>query len=526
MPRILLVFLLVATVAIGTAHAWDIRHHLDTKTPYWIQQNSSDWTPPPDKCFPVHFNLVARHGSRQPTKGDTKQMVNLQALIQKNKDAITNPKYQWMKTWVNPYIPQDAGYLVYAGEEEHYQLAKRFMQHYPTLFNETYEPSRYPIRSTQVSRAGRSANSFSFGVFEGKGKVGDCHYDPFFITATSNSLDDELRFFSICPKYRREVADNETAAIESTKYMNKILPGIAANMTKEINAANWTLSGLDAQNIFKACQFQASIDNITDQFCALITETFADQFNYLGDLSSYWEKGYGFPIDYTIACPLMTSFVDAIDSTIAAPVDIHSERANLRFGHAETVMPFIALLGIYKDKTPLKADSPADFIKDHLWRGTVLAPYASNIAWITYNCTAATNDATDYRVRMLVSEKEIPFPGCEAADRSGTKGVYCPLSAVKKLYAPALSCNFTKMCDIPPCLTPTPRPKSGDDDSDSEWNLNAKGGIVVIVIAIAFGALLGMVVLGGGWGLARYLQRKKQWKGYGILGDTDTQAVL
>lgn len=67
-----------------------------------------------------------------------------------------------------------------------------------------------------------------------------------------------------------------------------------------------------------------------------------EAFNYIADLESYYVKGYGSAIDYTIACPLLNNFMDAIDSVIEGPYDVHSERANLRFAHAETIMPFVA----------------------------------------------------------------------------------------------------------------------------------------------------------------------------------------
>ncbi len=63
--------------------------------------------------------------------------------------------------------------------------------------------------------------------------------------------------------------------------------------------------------------------------------------NYIDDLSSYWVKGYGYPINYDISCVLFNNFVDAIDTVINNPVTDHSLKATLRFGHAETIMPFL-----------------------------------------------------------------------------------------------------------------------------------------------------------------------------------------
>ena len=87
---LLCLFLFLLCASCG--YAWDIRQHLETKTPYWTQQNASTYTPPPSSCRgPIHLNLVARHGTRQPESKDVKLLNQLQVNIQLYKAAITNP---------------------------------------------------------------------------------------------------------------------------------------------------------------------------------------------------------------------------------------------------------------------------------------------------------------------------------------------------------------------------------------------------------------------------------------------------
>jgi len=102
--------------------------------------------------------------------------------------------------------------------------------------------------------------------------------------------------------------------------------------------------------------------SLADQFCSFFDEKDVDVMNYINDLSAYWKKGYGFRINYEIACVLMqnimvslhaglqsffrcflihTHFQDAITQVISSPVDQHSLRASLRFAHAETIMPLV-----------------------------------------------------------------------------------------------------------------------------------------------------------------------------------------
>jgi hypothetical protein len=48
---------------------------------------------------------------------------------------------------------------------------------------------------------------------------------------------------------------------------------------------------------------------IVDQFCSFFDKDDVGIMNYIDDLSSYWVKGYGYPINYEISCVLMQNFV-------------------------------------------------------------------------------------------------------------------------------------------------------------------------------------------------------------------------
>ena len=50
----------------------------------------------------------------------------------------------------------------------------------------------------------------------------------------------------------------------------------------------------------------------------------------------------------------------------------------------------------------------------------------------------------DYRVKLLVNEREIGVPSCS--------DLYCPLKEFMAIYeAPIYGCDFLRMCDIKPC---------------------------------------------------------------------------
>jgi multiple inositol-polyphosphate phosphatase/2,3-bisphosphoglycerate 3-phosphatase len=470
-----------------TAGEWDLKQHLGSKTPYFPHQNYSEYTPVPPQCQVVHLNLLARHGSRYPTSGDIKQFNKLQKIIATYGDAIP---YQWMRDWVNPFELEHSGFLTVQGEFEHYELAKRMEQYFSQTFNHEYEPDLYSIQSTQVSRTGLSANSFSFGLFEGRGKIGVAKFDPFFIWNTNQSQDYLLRFFDVCTNYRQHVYKNKTAAPESKLYGNMILPPMAQKLTVRLNVTGWILSADDVETLWALCGFQVSAQNISDQFCSFFDEEDVLQLNYMADIETYWIKGYGYPITSTMPCLLFADFISAMENVIHNSVGVHALRANLRFAHAETLMPFLALLGMFKDDQPLRANTPPDKIATRQWRQSYIASFAANLALVLYNCS--TQEAVDdFRVKLFHSEKEYMIPGCGE--------LLCPYSTFKQLYnKPLTQCNFDWICGIKPCTS------TSEQDG---WLLSTAktAGIIVSVGVGSF--LVGLAVMGGIWLIVHFCNR-------------------
>ena len=97
------------------SNCYDVSKHLATKTPYF-PQNSSTLTPPPEGCAVVHVNLLARHGSREPSFHSIESFILLQQEFQKYQEYF-NENYTWLTNWTEPYIEEEEGFLVYNGEE-------------------------------------------------------------------------------------------------------------------------------------------------------------------------------------------------------------------------------------------------------------------------------------------------------------------------------------------------------------------------------------------------------------------------
>ncbi|OMP11813.1 Histidine phosphatase superfamily, clade-2, partial [Corchorus capsularis] len=139
---------------------FDVRQHLSTVTRYGavkdIVDNSFIPSHIPDGCTPIHLNLVARHGTRSPTKKRLREMEKLadhvQELIKdvKDKELSLRKVPAWLQTWDSPWRGKlKGGELDSKGEEELYQLGIRVRERFPEIFNEEYHPDVYPIKATQ-----------------------------------------------------------------------------------------------------------------------------------------------------------------------------------------------------------------------------------------------------------------------------------------------------------------------------------------------------------------------------------------
>jgi hypothetical protein len=173
-----------------------------------------------------------------------------------------------MQTWTNPYSPLTIGELDNIGEQEHYDLAKRFLNRYNELLGQVYHPSIYPIQSTQVPRTSRSGNAFGFSLIEGQGNLGvtyasrwqylplqgPCRYEPFYVYSDSLSLDIDLRFFDNCPLYIEQVIDNNAVSFvvsgltkyqtsyNSVTYLSQYESEIIARIQEQLGCYDWSIT--------------------------------------------------------------------------------------------------------------------------------------------------------------------------------------------------------------------------------------------------------------------------------------------
>jgi hypothetical protein len=134
-------------------------------------------------------------------------------------------------------------------------------------------------------------------------------------------------------------------------------------------------------------------------------------FAYVEDARDFYEKGPGIAeqdgVTYRMAQTLKDDFLREVDAVAAGKL---AHRATLRFAHAETIIPFAALLRLPGMSEPLPLDAQYSY-QNSAWRGAAVAPMAANLQWDVYR-----NAEGAVVLRMLYNERETDFmPACDGA---------------------------------------------------------------------------------------------------------------
>ncbi|KAK9106877.1 hypothetical protein Syun_022888 [Stephania yunnanensis] len=422
----------------------------------------------PDGCKPIHINLVARHGTRSPTK---KRMKELDRLASHLDVLLTDAKRKveeghasldkipsWLWGWQSPWKgKKKGGELVSIGEDELYHLGVRIRERFPDLFDEEYHPDTYTIRATQVHRASASAVAFGMGLFSGKGLL-DLGNIVHFLKSQEPAVE----------KLKEPVLDEVASALVRRYQLN---------FTRQEVASLWFL-----------CKQEASLLDKTDQACGLFTPAEAFRFasyyrchpkfflaiegimeyvnvnvnvnglviaigilqlEWTDDLEGFILKGYGESVNYRMGLPLLEDVVQSMENAIKAKEEYQTpgsyEKARLRFAHAETVVPFSCLLGLFIDGSgKLEHEQPLEIPPspplNRTWRGSMVAPFAGNNMLVLYSCPAESK--SKYFLQVLHNEVPVPLPGCNYTD-------FCPFEVFKeRVVNPHLKHDYNSVCRV------------------------------------------------------------------------------
>ncbi|CAL5365916.1 unnamed protein product [Camellia sinensis] len=113
---------------------------------------------------------------------------------------------------------------------------------------------------------------------------------------------------------------------------------------------NLNFTRQDISSLWFLCKQEASLLNITDQACALFTPSEVVLLEWTDDLELFILKGYGNALNYQMGVPLLE---DVVQSMYEEHAPGCYEKARLRFAHAETLLPFSCLIGLFLEESDL-----------------------------------------------------------------------------------------------------------------------------------------------------------------------------
>ncbi|OCT69844.1 multiple inositol polyphosphate phosphatase 1 [Xenopus laevis] len=400
----------------------------------------------PNTCTPLKIVSVIRHGTRYPTHKQIKKMKKMHDLILKQK-GIGSELVERLQQWEMWYEDWMDGQLVKKGEQDMRNLAYRLASLFPSLFTEErLKQSKMTFTTSSKHRCVDSTKSFISGLV----------HDYFRFPQTPESglkdlpgmepvINDTLmRFFDHCPKFLVEVEDNDTALHEVDKFkqspeMKKVIQKISTLL----DVPEQELSADLIQMAFFICSFELAIKNIVNSpWCSLFDEEDARVLEYLNDLKQYWKRGYGYDINSRSSCHLFQHIFQHLE--IAVTESKSSQQVSIpvvmQFGHAETLLPLLALMGLFKDETPLTAEN---FISqtERKFRSGHIVPYASNLAFVLYRCDMAETQREKYQVQLLLNEQLLHFPHSHSS--------LCLFEEMKEQYGHLLDgCAISTECAI------------------------------------------------------------------------------
>ena len=413
-----------------------------TKTAYHFN-NSASSLKYPERCEPIHLNMVIRHGSRYPSDGD---MEEIDELLNKLNEIYTkNSPFRYHNLtlpWNKPPQWSDGqpGELTSVGQKEQYNIAKRFRDRFAGVFDKDYWNKYYKFVTSDKPRTAQSAMSFAYGLFEDRGPVSPSKFQPVAIMSSGRADQDKiLSSYKSCPRYDIDVDEHGMVEVE------KFLKGPKLkNLTKQLEkrlqiTGKLSLTFDSVEKIFRLCAFGVMNRN-DNSWCALLDDEDVKILEYQGDLEGYYEHSYGNQLNHKIECTLLSEITQNLRDFSTAKTDV---RGVFRFTSSGTLIGLLTILGLFKDSVPLRADNYLKQSKRQFVLSNMV-PMSANIAVVLYACNSTEMAGKrDYKLQVLVNEEPVALPCCHG-------NITCGLDEFLTCFKETVdSCDLDAMCSLP-----------------------------------------------------------------------------
>lgn len=359
----------------------------------------------PDSLTPVMINHVGRHGARYPSSA-SRAIAMRQALRHADSIGTITPLGRELLEITDNVISRSNGKwgaLDSLGMAEQRSIAARMFAAYPELFANgkvsalsSYSPRCIMSMYSFTHQLARMNNRLE--IFTSSGRQNSPLMRPFDIDQDYIDYREEAPYKEALHSFIKT-----TAPVEPVKrVLGDNYPLDEEHMQDLAMTEYGLLSGLSAM--------QYEVD--TERFLTL------DEYNRLwscNNLRQYLERTANtistVPAD--IAADLLMNLINTTDEVAQRRSDI---RVQLRFGHAETLMPLLSLMhlpGCYY------MTNYFDTVAAH-WRNFYVVPMASNLQLILFRAKSG-------RLYLRVDLNEVPVPLLP-----GDKSIYIPWTSAKQ----------------------------------------------------------------------------------------------
>ncbi|XP_077095606.1 multiple inositol polyphosphate phosphatase 1a [Siphateles boraxobius] len=363
--------------------------------------NNSLVTLPSSTCREIHLTAIIRHGTRFPTAKNIQKMRDFYDLVVRNATDNLSCLSEIKSRWEMWYKDEMDGRLVDKGREDHRHLAQRLIRWFPSLLTEdNVRQGRVKLITSSKHRCVNSTIAFREGLKTGLSIEEEVDLEP----AVNDAL---MRYFDQCERFVKEVENNKGALEEVKRFSDgPEMKRVMEKMADRLKVPYTSITDDSVEAAFYLCSYEFTILKVNSPWCQLFDEVDAQVMEYAGDLKQYWKRSYGHDINSKSSCILFHDLfyrLDQVVTRIKSDVTV-SEAVTVQVGHAETLIPLLTLLDLFKDDVPLKSTNFATQ-QNRMFRCGRIVPYAANLLVVLYKCPEGI------RMGVRLNEKSLTLPG-------------------------------------------------------------------------------------------------------------------
>ena len=378
------VWALLTVVAVASAQAFDYKSGRASLSPYPKRNATVQY---PDSLTPVFINHVGRHGSRYPASSHFTMLIH-RALERAEREKTITPLGRQFKADVERVISATAnrwGELDSIGEREHRGIAERMYTNFPQLFVDSHvlaisssSPRCVHSMYAATGALARRAKGISLTTSSGP------EFSPLMRNFDLDSLYKQYRTDTVYTStYNRFAAANITID-PLLRILGERFPLDYDKVYDLALAEYYVVAGMDCMGLKIDASKYFTVEEYRRMWSVF---NFRQYLLYSASTLSQRPA--------RLAAPLLEDIIKSADDVLQGKT---VASAKLRFGHAETLMPLLALMQVPRC---YYLTNYYDTVADN-WRDYESFPMAANLQLVYFTAPSGT-----VYVRAYLNEKPI-----------------------------------------------------------------------------------------------------------------------